>query len=312
MSAPPVIGGMWGTTRLALYLLDPATGTALETRSGPGISKVQKSNIEDLLFKSCAPWVEKAPDAKIVMSGMVGSTIGWTDVPYLDCPADLADVAGSCKALRSHGHRIHIAPGLACTNALGQTDVMRGEETELLAWMNRFGGSTVLGRRFVCIPGTHSKWVEIEAGRIARFLTGVTGELFDLLCSNGVLADRKVAASGPPRRSFFNAVSCIAKRPQYLLSRLFGARADVVRGRMDPDDAPDHISGLLIGADVAGAIAVLGLRKAARPVSVIATPNLAQRYLWALKHCRVPAMVEDTSLLTPRGLFLISTGIESD
>ena len=189
---------------------------------------------------------------------------------------------------------------------------MRGEETELLAWVDRFGGSTGPGRRFVCIPGTHSKWVEIEAGRIARFLTGVTGELFDLLCANGVLTARTDAGSRPPGKHFFKAVSSIAKRPQYLLSRLFGARADVVRGRMDPDDAPDFISGLLIGADVAGAIGLLGLRKAARLVSVIATPVLAQRYLWALKHCGVPAMAADTSLLTPRGLFLIATGIGRD
>ena len=310
MSARPVIGGMWGTTNLALYLLDPSTGAALESRSGPGFSRVRDSNFEDILFERCAPWVERDPNAVIVMSGMVGSTIGWTDVPYLDCPADVADVARHCKAVRSRGHRIHIAPGLACTNALGQSDVMRGEETELLALMDRFGGAASPGRHFVCIPGTHSKWVEIEAGRVARFLTGVTGELFDLLCANGVLADRAAAASRPPRRPFFNAVSSIARRPRYLLNRLFGARAGVVRGQMDASDAPDTISGLLIGADVAGAINLLGLRKAVRPVSVIATPNLAQRYLWALKHCGVAAMAEDTSLLAPRGLFLISAGIE--
>ena len=303
---------MWGTTRLALYLLDPATGTALESKWGPGISKVRDSNFEELLFERCAPWVENAPDARIVMSGMVGSTIGWTDVPYLDCPVDTADVAGHCKALRSRGHRIHIAPGLACINALGQSDVMRGEETELLAWVDRFGGTTGPDRRFVCIPGTHSKWVEIEAGRIVRFLTSVSGELFDVLCANGVLTAIAGAGSGPPGRHFFKAVSSIAKRPQHLLSRLFGARADVIRGRMNPDDAPDFISGVLIGADVAGAIDLLGLRKAARLVSVIATPNLAQRYQWALKHCGITAMVADTSVLTPRGLFLISTGIGHD
>ena len=270
---------------------------------------MRDSNFEELLFERCAPWVENAPDARIVMSGMVGSTIGWTDVPYLDCPADVADVAGHCKALRSRGHRIHIAPGLACTNALGQSDVMRGEETELLAWVDRFGGSAGARRRYVCIPGTHSKWVEIEAGRIVRFLTSVTGELFDVLCANGVLTAGTGTGSRPPGRHFFKAVSGIAGRPQRLLSRLFGARADVVRGRMDPDDAPDFISGLLIGADVAGAIDVLGLRKAARVVSVIATPELGQRYRWALEHCGISAMVADTSVLTPRGLFLISAGI---
>ena len=310
MSGRPVIGGMWGTTNLALYLLDPSTGAALESRSGPGVSRVRDSNFEDILFERCAPWVERDPDAVIVMSGMVGSTIGWTDVPYLDCPADVADVARHCKAMRSRGHRIHIAPGLACTNALGQSDVMRGEETELLAWVDRFGGTAVCGRRFVCIPGTHSKWVEIEQGRIVRFLTGVTGELFDLLCTNGVLARDSRGGSRPPGKPFFDGVSNIAESPEFLLSRLFGVRADVVRGRMDPEDAPDFMSGLLVGADVAGAIALLELRKAAPVVSVIGTPHLSERYVWALQHCGVPAMMTEASLLTPRGLFLISTAVQ--
>ena len=310
MPAQPVIGGMWGTTHLALYLLDAASGATLASSSGPGVSKVRDANFEDVLFERCAAWVERTPDAAIVMSGMVGSTIGWSDVPYLDCPVDVADVAKHCGVLRRRGHRIYIAPGLACTNALGQTDVMRGEETELLGWVDRHGGSSVSERRVVCIPGTHSKWVEIEKGRIERFLTSVTGELFDVLCANGVLTTGTGVVVGRPGKPFFDGVSSIAKCPEYLLSRLFGVRAKVVRGRMNPDDAPEFMSGLLIGADVASALAALGLPNSARVVSVIGTPGLSQRYAWALEHCGFSAMVTDTSLLTPRGLFLISNEIE--
>ena len=310
MSTRPVIGGMWGTTRLALYLLDATSGATIASRSGPGVSKVRDSKFEDALFECCAPWIERAPDAKIVMSGMVGSTIGWSDVPYLDCPADVSDIPKHCKVLISRGHRIHIAPGLACTNALGQPDVMRGEETELLGWVNRHGGSTVPGRRFVCIPGTHAKWVEIQQHRIVRFLTGVTGELFDVLCTNGVLTTGSDAGAHLPGKPFFDGLSSIAKCPEYLLSRLFSVRANVVRGRMDPEDAPEFMSGLLVGADVAGAVTLLGLRNAAGVVSVIGTPNLSQRYACALEHCGVSAMVADASLLAPRGLFLISNEIE--
>ena len=303
---------MWGTTHFALYLLDAASGATLESRSGPGVSKVIDENFEDVLFEHCGSWVERTSDATIIMSGMVGSTIGWADVPYLDCPADVGDVANHCKAMTSRGHLVYIAPGLACTNALGHADVMRGEETELLAWVERYGGSTVPGRRFVCIPGTHSKWVEIERGQIERFLTGVTGELFDLLRANGVLTTGTGNGARRPGKPFFDGVSSIAKCPEYLLSRLFSVRADVVRGRMDPDDAPEFMSGLLIGADVAGALAALDIRGSARFVSVIGSPTLSQRYVAALERCGVPAMAVDTSLLTPRGLFLISTGIERD
>ena len=303
---------MWGTSHLGLYLLDVSTGAALESRSGPGVSKVHDGKFEDVLFEHCGSWVEQIPDAIIVMSGMVGSTIGWSNAPYLECPADFADVARHCKAFRSRGHEIYIAPGLSCTNALGQSDVIRGEETELLAWADRYGGATVSGRRYVCIPGTHSKWVEIENGRIERFLTSVTGEVFELLCTNGVLASGSGGGDRCAGKAFFDGVSSIAQCPQYLLSRLFSVRADVVRGRMDSADAPEFMSGLLIGADVAGALGAMSIRDTAHVVSVIGTRSLSQRYAWALEHCGVPAMAVQTSLLAPRGLFLIATGIESD
>lgn len=312
MSPRPLIGAMWGTTHLALYLLDTASGATLESRSGPGVSRVIDAKFEEALFEHCGPWIEQSSEAVFVMSGMVGSNIGWADVPYLDCPADVGDVANHCKAMSSRGHRIYIAPGLACTNVLGQPDLMRGEETELLAWLDCFGGSTVAERRYVCIPGTHSKWVEIEQGRIKRFLTSVTGELFSLLSTNGVLTSGTGAGGRRPGQPFFEGVSRIAECPEFLLSRLFSVRANVVVGCMEADDAPEFMSGLLIGSDVASALNVLSIRGSAQFVSVIGTPNLSQRYVWALEHCGMPAMAVDTSLLTPRGLFLISTGVERD
>ena len=303
---------MWGTTNLALYLLDSGSGRTLRASSGPGVSRIGAGNFEEVLFERCATWVQGSPHAIIVLSGMVGSTIGWMDAPYLDCPVDVSDVAKHCTMQRRRGHRIYIAPGLACTNALGRTDVMRGEETELLAWLDSCRDSAAPGRRFVCIPGTHCKWVEIEDGRVARFHTSVTGELFDALCDNRVLASTSGAVAGQPGKAFCDGVSSIVECPEYLLSRLFGVRASVVRDQTNPDDAPDFMSGLLVGADVAGAIALLNLRDASYAVSVVGAPHLSQRYAWALQHCGVPAESADATRLAARGLFLISTGLPRD
>ena len=60
---------------------------------------------------------------------------------------------------------------------------MRGEETQLLGlgtlWPGFYG--------VVCMPGTHSKWVQLAGRRVERFATAMTGELFEVLRSHSVL-----------------------------------------------------------------------------------------------------------------------------
>lgn len=315
MPAAPVIAGMWGTSNLTLYRLDGASGSALESTSGPGVSKMRGANFEDVLFDRCARWIAQAPEATIVLSGMVGSSIGWMDVPYLDCPVEITDVAAHCKALRRRGRRIHIAPGLACTNPLGALDVMRGEETELLAWLDRSermnprGLAPLPGRRRLCIPGTHSKWVEMEGGRVLRFLTGVTGELFDALSGNGVLAAPARARAQAPGKHFMDGVATIAADPRYLLNHLFSVRSRVVRGHMRDGDAPEFMSGLLIGADVTAALAALEWTDDRGAIPVIGAPELAGRYVRALDHHRIRAIAADSAPLASHGLHLIARRI---
>ena len=76
---------------------------------------------------------------------------------------------------------IRILPGVAQARP-DRPDVMRGEETQLLGVTEPdFTG-------LVCIPGTHSKWVRIEAGRIVEFSTYMTGELFSVIARHSILA----------------------------------------------------------------------------------------------------------------------------
>ena len=53
------------------------------------------------------------------------------------------------------------------------------------------------------LPGTHSKWARVEAGRIVGFETFMTGEMFELLARNSL--DGRILASpavaGRARRS---------------------------------------------------------------------------------------------------------------
>src|SRR5690349_24776620 len=79
------------------------------------------------------------------------------------------------------GGDIRILPGIAQARA-DRPDVMRGEETQLLGVTE----SDFTG--LVCIPGTHSKWIGIEAGHVTAFTTYMTGELFSVVSQHSILA----------------------------------------------------------------------------------------------------------------------------
>ena len=54
---------------------------------------------------------------------------------------------------------------------------MRGEETQILGALT-LDPTLRRGRRLLCLPGTHTKWVLLEDGIMCEFLTALTGELF--------------------------------------------------------------------------------------------------------------------------------------
>jgi 2-dehydro-3-deoxygalactonokinase len=62
---------------------------------------------------------------------------------------------------------------------------MRGEEVQFLGAVE---AGLVPGDALLVQPGTHCKWAEMAGGRVAGFTTAMTGELFALLRTHGLLA----------------------------------------------------------------------------------------------------------------------------
>jgi len=79
------IAGDWGTSNLRLTLCD-AEGQALDVRKGPGAAESRGKHAE-IFDTLSAEWRCANGALPAVLSGMVGSTIGWREVPYLKCPA---------------------------------------------------------------------------------------------------------------------------------------------------------------------------------------------------------------------------------
>jgi 2-dehydro-3-deoxygalactonokinase len=174
----------WGTSSLRSALLSNAGDLLDERGGGPGILAVPANGFATALLEHIRPWRDQHGPLPIILSGMIGSRQGWAEAPYLACPAGKTELA---RHLYRHETDqlgpIHIVPGL-CIDPPGLApDVMRGEETQIvgaLDWSPEERGLYVL-------PGTHSKWVTVENGRITHFATYMTGEIFAALRRHTIL-----------------------------------------------------------------------------------------------------------------------------
>ena len=237
----------WGTSSFRAYRLG-AQGEVLERRSsGDGILAVK--DFPSVLDQRVGDWKERP----IVMSGMVGSRQGWKEAPYVACPAGFEEIG---KGMQKVSEDIWIVPGVISHGDV--PDVMRGEETQIL------GAGIEDG--VVCLPGTHSKWVDVRAGRIVRFATHMTGEVFAVLREHSILG-RTMDKDASKPADFLEGVARSGDAGG-LLHHLFGVRTRRLVG--DLEDAASYLSGILIGHELRAA--------GANKVRLLGTAQLTRLY----------------------------------
>jgi 2-dehydro-3-deoxygalactonokinase len=205
------------------------------------------------------------------MGGMVGSNRGWIEAPYVPCPASAGELAA--HVIWAEPERTAIVPGLSFLDDR-RADVMRGEEVQMFGAL---AAGLMPEDGLVCHPGTHNKWVTMEGGRVTRFRTVMTGEMFSLLSKHSILSDllRKDAEPG----AAFEAGVLHGLSDEDLTAELFSVRARVLLGQAAREDAASYTSGLLIGTDLR-----TGLREAAEgEIVVMGRPELTALYAAALK-----------------------------
>src|SRR5262245_47552361 len=89
----------WGTSNRRAWALGPA-GRLLEERAdSAGLLAVPDGRFADSLAEFLGNWVQGT--VPIVIAGMAGSRMGWLEVPYIEVPAPLSDLA---HALMKAGH----------------------------------------------------------------------------------------------------------------------------------------------------------------------------------------------------------------
>ena len=235
----------WGTSTFRAYLVqNNEVSDVIETKDG---MKFVKSHLfEQTLLTLIDRWLDNDKITEILASGMVGSKQGWEEAPYQKTPCNLKSLNYITPSLKDNRISLKIFSGVSQIN---QPDVMRGEETQIAGFLNEnpnFNGS-------ICLPGTHSKWVEIKNNNIVKFKTFMTGELFEIISKNSVLI-HSVKAEKIDKMELLKSVDEILQKPELFSNALFQLRADDLINSKGPIIYKSRLSGYLLAIELLGSM----------------------------------------------------------
>jgi 2-dehydro-3-deoxygalactonokinase len=292
----------WGTTAFRLRLVEGETGRVLAQRRQASGAKA--------LFEKCAPGdaagrervfsdflrgevlellTEQAGAAHavpVVVSGMASSSVGWRELPYARVPIFL-DGTGLVQEQfelpldQQRRACVHLVSGVR-----DESDIMRGEEVEIIGLFAGDCYSAIAESGCVILPGTHSKHIRLERRQITGFDTYMTGELFEVLGTHSLLKASVQSGAGTPaadlnnptgRESFIAGVRSASSRG--LAESLFQTRVRTVLHGVNAAVNRWFLSGVLIGAELCG----LARKKPQCPILLAAPEALSGAYQLAFE-----------------------------
>ena len=287
----------WGTTSLRAYLLG-STGQVLKVRTLacgimqlPGTARLVAGQwcadgFELAFDDACGDWLDANPGVPVIACGMVGSAQGWCEAPYRETPASLNALGTALQRVRSvRGVDLHIVPGVIQRSAF--PNVMRAEAPQVLGVLQSF---PQLNDCLIGLPGSHSKWVQVQDGNLVHFDTFMTGELYAAVCEHTILGRTQQRSEQFDPAAFDRGVQVALSPDGRLgpLSTLFRARTLGLTGQLRPTQQPDYVSGLLIGHELSALGGAVRERRGAAPmpaIILIGNSRLCERYQRALAAC---------------------------
>ncbi len=253
----------WGTSSFRLQLIDIPSGRPLagvQANEGAAIVFDRWKNQKEVeraaffmhvLGRHIGELARQVPFSlagiPVVISGMASSSIGIMELPYAELPFSLD--GAQARTYRMDPSRMFPHPVLLVSGVKSETDVMRGEETQLMGLRRQFRSNAVF-----LFPGTHSKHIHVQNGFITGFETYMTGEIFHLLTSHSILKDSvqrprlDVEPGGEELAAFRKGVN----HPWggNLLHAAFQVRTNDLLGKLDKGLNFFFLSGLLIGNEL--------------------------------------------------------------
>ena len=131
-------------------------------------------------------------------------------------------------------------------------DVIRGEEIQIAGALINHADWWQASR--ILLPGTHSKWVTMQGGKLESFSTYMTGEIFAVLCDHSILGRLmpEEKASKEEADKAFDLGLSIARDGGAgdLTHQLFATRTMGLTERLPKAALRSYLSGLLIGNEL--------------------------------------------------------------
>ena len=184
-------------------------------------------------------------DVPVVVSGMASSTIGMLELPYRPLPFAVDGsnlLTNTIPAEPDFKHSILLISGVRSAD-----DVMRGEEVQLVGCQFEHTADEQLFLH----PGTHAKHVLVQNGQAVSLKTYMTGEVFSLLSTKGILA-ASVEEGGNldegDHRSWFEKGVQHSQQAN-LLHNAFLVRTNDLFKKASKRENYFYLSGLLIGSE---------------------------------------------------------------
>lgn len=193
-----------GTTNTRVALWDEDKKIKYFVKSKIGVRDVAREGNNNGLKKTLRQMIQRLMEDKklsfdniesIYACGMLTSNVGIWELPHLPAPAGIEDYLSGIQEETIPDiipYPICFIPGMKNRkNVFGLDevdcmDMMRGEEMETIALMERFPDKAVL----YVLPGSHTKFVSVnEKGQMTGCLTSMAGEILSLLTENSILAD---------------------------------------------------------------------------------------------------------------------------
>ena len=290
----------WGSSSFRAYLLDEQLNCIDKVSNSNGVFTLKESFAE-ALQEACGQWIEKGDIDEVLLAGMAGSRNGWRETSYSQCPVNAESHRQAALDIETDFEfKIAVLPGVQTVSPCGFPDVMRGEEVQLFGALDSLQTKDAV----VCLPGTHSKWVDLHNAQIESFATLMTGELFAMIrkhSSIGVLIDD----TSFDEKSFLQGVNeqrdgtaCL-KNNVGLMHSLFSVRARTVSKTLQAESVYSYLSGLLLADEISNAQNMFDLKK---ELVLISDEKLSPSYELALQAFGLSAQVIDSEKAFLQGM----------
>ncbi|MBE6549240.1 MAG: hypothetical protein E7670_02305 [Ruminococcaceae bacterium] len=244
-----------GTSNTRLFLCDGDMVIASKKGAfGAGVTKKSgrdflTASLKALIFELCS---ENKADADlldaIIVSGMAGSEIGLLDVPHMNIPTGIGELAEN--VVKADISEVCSAPfifvrGLKKTEGEDVCDMMRGEETETVGIILAQG---LQADSLLVLPGTHNKVICVNArGEITDFATTFSGELLSGIMQHSILSGQVSYDFEIVEKEIFRGAEY--SKENGLNAAIFHVRVDGKNGK-NKDELTSFLFGAVIGEDI--------------------------------------------------------------